>query len=72
MMMGRVKWFNKDQGYGFIETDKYMHIFVQCAGIEDGYCIHDLEENETVAVLEVRETLRGPQATRVQRVERMA
>ena len=38
MMQGKVKWFNNDKGYGFIEYDKLSDIFVHYpAIIKDGY-----------------------------------
>ena len=38
MMQGKVKWFNNDKGYGFIEYDKLSDIFVHYSAIiKDGY-----------------------------------
>ena len=38
MMQGKVKWFNNDKGYGFIEYDKLPDIFVHYSAIiKDGY-----------------------------------
>lgn len=38
MMQGKVKWFNNDKGYGFIEYDKLSDIFVHYSTIiKDGY-----------------------------------
>ena len=38
MMQGKVKWFNNDKGYGFIEYDKLSDIYVHYSAIiKDGY-----------------------------------
>ena len=38
MMQGRVKWFNNDKGYGFIEYNQLSDIFVHYSAIvKDGY-----------------------------------
>ncbi len=38
MMQGRVKWFNNEKGYGFIEYDQLSDIFVHYSAIhKDGY-----------------------------------
>ncbi len=45
---GRVKWFNKDKGYGFITKDDGQGIFVHYSGIKsEGY--RTLEEGERVS-----------------------
>ena len=44
---GRVKWFNANKGYGFIEQDEGDDVFVHFSAIEgDGY--KSLNENDRV------------------------
>jgi CspA family cold shock protein len=66
MANGKVKWFNKDKGYGFIERDNQTDVFVHYSAIEgDGF--KTLEENERVE-FDMIETAKGMQATRVRRL----
>jgi cold shock protein len=63
-MQGKVKWFNAEKGYGFIETnDGSADLFVHFSAIQmDGY--KSLEEGQTVD-FEVIEGQKGPQAFNV-------
>lgn len=65
-MQGKVKWFNNQKGYGFIqyeEAGEEKEIFVHFTGIEmDGY--KSLSENQAVS-FEIVEGARGPQASQV-------
>jgi CspA family cold shock protein len=46
-MQGKVKWFNAEKGYGFIETEQGGDVFVHFSAIQmDGY--KALEEGQTV------------------------
>ena len=63
---GKVKWFNDNKGFGFIEQDQGQDIFVHYSEIQgDGY--RTLSEGEMVE-FEVRESPKGPQATAVVKV----
>lgn len=60
MMQGKVKWFNNDKGYGFIEYDKLSDIFVHYSAIvKDGY--KTLSEGSIVN-FKLIETSKGLQA----------
>lgn len=62
-MLGRVKWFNKEKGYGFIERDEGDDVFVHYSAIqEEGF--KSLSEGERVE-FEIVEGNRGPQAANV-------
>ena len=63
MVLGRVKWFNKDKGYGFIERDDGDDVFVHFSAIEgDGF--KTLLEGQEVE-FDIVEGARGPQAANV-------
>jgi len=65
MEKGRVKWFNAEKGFGFIERDGGNDVFVHFSAIAmDGY--KTLEEGSEV-FFEVVEGAKGPQAANVQR-----
>jgi CspA family cold shock protein len=34
-MQGKVKWFNAEKGYGFIEGQDGKEVFVHCSAIEE-------------------------------------
>lgn len=60
MMQGRVKWFNNDKGYGFIEYNQLSDIFVHYSAIvKDGY--KTLNEGALVN-FKLIETAKGLQA----------
>jgi CspA family cold shock protein len=63
MQKGKVKWFNAEKGYGFIESEDGSDVFVHYSAIEmDGY--KALEEG-TEVVFEVIDGAKGPQASNV-------
>ncbi|MCY8599158.1 cold-shock protein CspD, partial [Bacillus vallismortis] len=59
----KVKWFNNEKGFGFIEVEGGDDVFVHFTAIEgDGY--KSLEEGQEVS-FEIVEGNRGPQASNV-------
>lgn len=65
MEKGKVKWFNAEKGFGFIEREGGKDVFVHYTAIEmDGY--KSLEEG-TEVMFEVVEGAKGPQAANVTR-----
>jgi CspA family cold shock protein len=62
-MQGKVKWFNSEKGYGFIEVEGGDDVFVHFSAIQgEGY--KTLEEGQDVS-FEITEGNRGPQAANV-------
>jgi len=63
MQQGKVKWFNAEKGFGFIETEVGHDVFVHFSAIVgDGY--KTLDEGQRVE-FEVVQGTRGPQAANV-------
>ncbi|MGI6574689.1 MAG: cold shock domain-containing protein [bacterium] len=62
-MLGRVKWFNAEKGYGFIEREDGGDVFVHYSAIqEEGF--KSLVEGQQVE-FDIVEGTRGPQAANV-------
>lgn len=62
-MVGKVRWFNADKGFGFIDRGDGKDIFVHYSQIqEDGY--KTLEEGQSVE-FEIFQSERGLQAKNV-------
>ncbi|GAQ24384.1 MULTISPECIES: cold-shock protein [Tepidanaerobacter] len=62
-MQGKVKWFNQEKGYGFIEVEGDKDVFVHYSAIQqDGF--KTLKEGDTVE-FDVVEGQKGPQAENV-------
>ena len=62
-MQGKVKWFNAEKGYGFIESEDGTDVFVHFSAIvADGY--KTLEECAAVE-FEIVDGAKGPQAANV-------
>ncbi|MBN1458911.1 MAG: cold-shock protein [Armatimonadetes bacterium] len=63
MARGRVKWFNAQKGYGFIEVDGSGDVFVHYSAIQmPGF--KTLEEGQQVQ-FELNEGQKGPNASNV-------
>ena len=62
-MTGKVKWFNAEKGYGFLEQDGGGDVFVHYSAIQtEGF--KTLEEGQEVE-FDVVQGARGPQASNV-------
>ena len=62
-MVGRVKWFNTEKGFGFIEGEGGDDVFVHFSAIQaEGY--KSLEEGQRVE-FDIEKGQRGLQATNV-------
>lgn len=64
-MDGKVKFFNKMKGFGFIAGDDGKEYFVHQSGIEPGTVLND----EDAVTFEVVEGDRGPKAEKVKKKE---
>lgn len=65
-MVGKVKWFNAEKGYGFIEHEGGEDVFVHFTAIQgDGF--RTLEEGQDVE-FEIVQGERGAQAANVTRL----
>ncbi|MDP5276508.1 cold-shock protein CspD [Chengkuizengella axinellae] len=66
MQNGKVKWFNSDKGFGFIEVEGGEDVFVHFSAIQgDGF--KNLDEGQEVS-FEVEQGNRGPQAVNVNKL----
>ncbi|MBE4908321.1 cold-shock protein [Bacillus luteolus] len=66
MENGKVKWFNAEKGFGFIEREGADDVFVHFSAIQgDGF--KTLEEGQSVS-FDVEQGARGPQAANVQKI----
>ncbi|WCK55609.1 cold-shock protein [Aneurinibacillus sp. Ricciae_BoGa-3] len=62
-MTGKVKWFNAEKGFGFIEVEDGNDVFVHFSAIQsEGF--KSLDEGQEVE-FDIVEGARGPQAANV-------
>lgn len=66
MEHGKVKWFNSEKGFGFIEREGGDDVFVHFSAIQ-GEGFKSLDEGQEVT-FDVENGQRGPQATNVRKV----
>jgi len=65
-MNGKVKWFNAEKGFGFIERDGGEDVFVHFSAIQ-GEGFKTLDEGQEVD-FDVVDGPRGPQAANVVKI----
>jgi len=67
MAKGKVKWFNENKGYGFIQQEDGPDVFVHFTAIQmEGF--KTLSEGEEVE-FEVTQGEKGPQASNVMKAK---
>ncbi|CAN7458761.1 MULTISPECIES: cold-shock protein [Bacillaceae] len=65
MENGKVKWFNAEKGFGFIEVEGGDDVFVHFSAIQ-GEGFKSLDEGQEVS-FDVEQGARGPQAANVRK-----
>jgi cold shock protein len=66
MATGKVKWFNKEKGFGFIEQDDGQDVFVHYSAI-DGAGFRTLTQGQQVEF----DIIQGPKGLQAQKVLRL-
>lgn len=69
MAKGRVKWFSREKGYGFISQEGGEDVFVHHTGLSGAE--RTLDEGDEVE-FDVTQGVKGPQATNVRRISKAA
>ncbi len=68
MAKGKVKWFSRAKGYGFIEREDGDDVFVHYTAIQDsGNGFRSLDEGQEVE-FEIKQSPKGEQAANVTKV----
>ena len=66
MAMGKIKWFNAEKGFGFIEIEGEKDVFIHYSAIQsEGF--KTLDEGQEVE-FEIIASDRGPQAANVNKI----
>jgi len=61
---GKVKWFNREKGYGFIQSEDGQDVFVHRTSLKPDAGAPTLNENDEVT-FDITQGERGPKAINV-------